>query len=526
MLNISLIALTLCGGVLVEPFRIAEAELGHHQTYPCAAMAPDGHFAVAWVDSIASGHPLNPEDLELELFIRFFDQDGNPMTDPYQIAKLADTNWIYWSCLEMDTAGNAILLWVDRETQSAEEPSYVRFQRFAPDGSPVGSAHTLVARVLLGSQGKRPSPIDLSLNNQSEFAVTWCEVETSPPWGLSYVWVQRFDLEGYPEDQAFLPHDVPGDAPLLFSFPRVALNDAGDVAVTWRDESGSGTVYVYQRFQVFDAADEPILSWRPRGHLLDYEEGGSWAEPYWLDDDRFVAFWTKHLDQGYGIVGEVFVHRGLTRYPVRLVVIDSLASSWRWGGSGRKFSVAFSSDERFAETHKRLYRPQGGARWDHGGGVLGEIRDNEPWRLTTLFEYTPPWGKDTTWKDFLYCATAVAACDDRIVWVYTRPNLDTISEAWALITDWDMGVGVMESPIQTASPIRLEASLNRLSYDVSGSVTGEAKLTLYSADGRKVLEETIKGEGIWQAPKLPSGVYFARVKSESVSAISKVVILR
>jgi len=524
MLQLSVLALVLCGGTLVEPFRIAQAELDHHQTYPCAAMTPDGHFALAWVDSIASGHPLDPEDLELELFVRFFDQDGNPMTDAYQIAKLADTNWIYWSCLEMDTAGNAILLWVDRETRSAEEPSYVRFQRFAPDGSPVGSAHTLVARVLLGSQGKRPSPIDLSLNNQSEFAVTWCEVETSPPFGLSYVWVQRFDLDGYPEDQAFLVHDVPGDAPLLFSFPRVTLNDAGDVAVTWRDESGSDTVYVYQRFQVFDAADEPILSWRPRGHLLDYEEGGSWAEPYWLDDDRFVAFWTYG-----GLMGGVFGHRGLTRYPIRLVVIDSLAGSWRWGGSGRKFSVAFSSDERFAETHQRVYHHQGGAWWDHGGGVLGEIRDNEPWRQTNLFEYTPPWGKDTTWKDFLYCATAVGACDDRIVWVYLRPNLDTISEAWAMITDWDMGVGVVEQPVSSVSPIKLEASINRLFYDVSGSVTGEAKLTFYSVDGRRILEETIKGKGTWTPStpsSFPSGVYFARVTTEGHSIRTKVVVLR
>ncbi|MEA3312362.1 MAG: T9SS type A sorting domain-containing protein, partial [candidate division WOR-3 bacterium] len=59
----------------------------------------------------------------------------------------------------------------------------------------------------------------------------------------------------------------------------------------------------------------------------------------------------------------------------------------------------------------------------------------------------------------------------------------------------------------------------------SGSVTGEAKLTLYSADGRRILKETIQGKGIWEAPKLPSGVYFARVKSESASARAKLVIL-
>jgi len=517
MLQLSVLALVLCGGTLVEPFRIAQAELDHHQTYPCAAMTPDGHFALAWVDSIASGHPLDPEDLELELFVRFFDQDGNPMTDAYQIAKLADTNWIYWSCLEMDTAGNAILLWVDRETRSAEEPSYVRFQRFGPDGSPVGSAHTVVARVFLYKR----SPIDLSLNNRGEFAVTWLEV-IPPYWELTSVWVQRFDLDGYPEDRAFLTHDVPGNYLLPFTSARVALNDEGDLVVTWRDQPNPDMVH--RRFQVFDAADEPVLSWRSRGHLLDYGEWGKWAEPYWLDDERFVAFWTYG-----GFVGEVFGHRGLARYPIRTVVTDEQAHAWR-SGSERKFFVAFSSDERFAETHVRVYsRWDPRCIWEHGGGVLGEIRDNEPWRRTNLFEYTPPLGKDTTWGDFLCTTNAVAACDDQIVWVYTRPNLNTIPEAWAIISDWDMGVGVVESSIQTESPIRLKASLNRLFYDVSGSVTGEAKLTFYSVDGRRILEETIKGKGTWTpspSSSFPSGVYFARVTTEGYSARTKVVVLR
>ena len=525
MLNIGLIALILCGGVLVEPFRIAQAELGHHQSYPCAAMAPDGHFAVAWVDSIASGHPVFPEDLELDLFVRFFDRDGNPMTEPYKITKMADTNWVHYPWLEMDTAGNAILLWVDRETRSAEQPSYVRFQRFAPDGSPVGSAHTVVARVFLYKR----SPIDLSLNNRGEFAVTWLEV-IPPYWELTCVWVQRFDLEGYPEDRAFLTHDVPGNYLLPFSFARVALNDEGDLVVTWRDKLNPDTVY--RRFQVFDAADEPILSWRPRGHLLDYGELGSWAEPYWLDDERFVAFWTKHLDQGFGLVGGVFGYRGLTPYPIRVVVIDSLAGSWSWSGSERNFSVAFSSNERVAETHVRSYsHDDPWCVWDHGGGVLGEIRDNEPWRRTNLFDYTPPLGKDTTWKDFLYCATAVAACDDRIVWVYTRPNLDTISEAWAIITDWDMGVGVVEQPIVEKPP----------NWEVVTSIGSQIVLryqdspdgfraSIFDASGRKVDElhsDLTQGTITWGECYgcYGPGVYFI-VPSGGKSSAQKVVLIK
>ena len=533
MFNISLLALTLCGGVLVEPFRVADHQPGHQQVYGCAAMASDGHFAVAWIDSISSGDPFNPDNLELDLFIRFFDRDGNPMTEAYKITKLADTSWIRHPCLEMDTAGNTILLWADKPIWREDEPWYawyVRFQRFALDGSPVGSAHTLVARVLLGKHTQRPSPFDLSLNNNEEFVVTWCEV-TPPYWELTCVWVQRFDLEGYPEDRAFLTHDIPGNYLLPFSFARVALNDEGDLVVTWRDELNPDSVY--QRFQVFDAADEPILSWRSRGHRLDDGmKWGSWAQPFWLDNDRFVAFWVKYLADigmsGRGVMGRVFGHRGLASYPIRLVMRDTAVAGW---GITRKkqFSVAFSSDGRFAETHFRWWRQHNPDwMWGHPAGMFGEIRNNEPWRRTNLFEYTLPFGIDTTFKAIF--VPAVGACDDRIVWVYPHSAPDSTCEAWAIITDWDMGVGVVESPIHTASLIHLEASLNRLSYDVSGSVTGEAKLTLYSADGRKVLEETIKGEGIWTpssqpSSHLPSGVYFARVESESASARAKLVIL-
>jgi len=489
-------------------------------------MASDGHFAVAWIDSIASGDPFNPDDLELELFIRFFDRDGAPMTDPYKLPKLADTSLIWHPCLEMDTAGNTILLWADKPIWREDElwyAWYVRFQRFAPDGSPVGFAHNLVASVLLGEHRNKPSPFDLSLNNNEEFVVTWCEIKPAPPPPiLNYVWVGRFDLDGYPENRPFLTCD----AECVFSYyPRVALSDAGDVAVTWRNESWGDRDSSYLRFQVFDAEDEPILSWEPWGHRLD--EGmkwGSWAQPFWLDNDRFVAFWVKNLRDigmtGYGAMGRVFAHRGLASYPIRLVVKDSDACLiW-------EISVALSSDERFAETHLRRSKlhEEPDCYWFRPGGIIGEIRDKEVWRLTNLFEYTEPFGIDTTFKTVF--VPAVGACDNRIVWVYPHSTPDSICEAWALISDWDMGEGVAERPVFTQSPIQLRASLNRLSYDVSGSVTGEAQLTLYSADGRRVLTETIEGKGVWDAPPLPQGVYFARVESETSYQTKKVVLVK
>ncbi|MEA3311948.1 MAG: T9SS type A sorting domain-containing protein [candidate division WOR-3 bacterium] len=514
-----LMPLLLQSGIIKEPFRIAESEPKHHQVSLRAAMAPDGYFAILWRDSL----PINNHhNSELELFVRFFDRDGDPLGDAYKIAKLTDTTtWVYHPCLAMDSAGNAILLWVDNKTTSDKNLSNIRFQRFAPDGSSVGFAQTLVPQTWLAG----PRPIGLGLANNGEFAVTWAKVVGRE------IWVQRFNREGYPKNRAFLAHDDLSDTgDFSFNYPQVALNDAGDLVVTWLE------VGRYPRFQVFDAADESILPWEPMGYLVNEDSSsGCRVEPYWLDNDRFVLFWIDKAWPWY-LVGRVFADRGLTRYPICRLVHDSLGCTWV--DPAGPFAVAMSSDERFAETHTRSYvdrpdtsDPSKKRWWDHGAGILGYIQDNEPIRRTTLFEYTPPWGADTV-NSLInnrphVQPSAVGACDDRIVWVYSRLNTDTIFEAYALITDWDMGVGVAESPIQTESPIQLSASLNRLFYDVSGSVTGEAKLTLYSVDGRKVLTETIKGKGIWDAPALlPAGVYFARVVTENLSARSKVVVVK
>ncbi len=528
MIQTTVLFLALCVGTLVEPFRIAEAEPGHHQTYPCAAMAPDGHFAVAWVDSIASGDPFNPDDLELDLFVRFFDRDGNPMTETYKITKLTDTSWVRHPCLEMDTAGNTILLWADKPIWREDESWYawyVRFQRFAPDGSPVGSAHNLIAGVLLGKHTQRPSPFDLSLNNNEEFVVTWCEIESGPPT-LNYVWVGRFDLDGYPEDQAFLTCD----AECVYSYyPRVALNDEGDLAVTWRNEIWGDPDSVYQRFQVFDAADEPILSWRPRGHRLDErEDGGREAEFFWLDNDRFVTFFraSKEYYEGF-LEARVFAHRGLASYPPCLVVTDPhVCPTWE-----KRFSVALFSDGRFAETHFRYSKlhEEPDCWWFRPGGIIGEIRDNQVWRRTNLFEYTAPFGIDTLLGT--YFVPAVGVCDDRIVWVYSRPTPDSLCEAWALISDWDMGVGVEEQPIVEKPP----------NWEVITSIGSQIVLryqdrpdgfraSIFDASGRKVDEvHATESSGMITWGRCYGcygpGVYFI-VPSGGKSSAQKVVLIK
>jgi hypothetical protein len=529
MFQSTVLFLALCAGTLVEPFRIADAEPDHHQGCLRVAMASDGHFAIAWLDSLQ----LDRWRCELDLYIRFFDQDGSPLTNAYKITKAADTNLIGGSHLDMDSAGNTVLVWTEYGRMEPND-GVLRLQLFDKSGSALDSYQ-------IDHQGEMSTSnraVAVSLNDKAEFAIVW-------GWDtVGVICARRYSFQGGPQGDAFRVHGVlPDDVSSLL--PGVALNDAGDMVVTWLELLTAK--HLYPRFQVFDAEDESILPWEPLGHRIDDGEDeqyhGSRPEVHWLDNDRFVVFWRDWSNYG-PVVGRVFSDRGLTRHPIRwLIWRDSL---WHYTGSQEGYySTAVAPNDSFAYTHTRSYidypdtsDPSEKRRWEHGGGILGYIQDNEPIRRTNLFEYTPPLGADTVNSYFNNWphveVPAVACCDDRIVWVYSRLNPDTIFEAYAMITDWDMGVGVTESPIQTVSPIELSASLNRLSYDVSGSVTGQAKLTLYSADGRKALEETIQGKGIWTPSSppssalpssLPSGVYFARVSTQGCSVRTKVVIL-
>jgi len=300
---------------------------------------------------------------------------------------------------------------------------------------------------------------------------------------------------------------------------------------------------MYPRFQVFDTHYKPVSQWEPQGYRIDDDDslaGACRPEPQWIDNDRFIVFWTDYCFTPYNyplpLVSRVFSQRGAVKHPIRLLVLDSL---WLYNGVAEgMFSYAASSDGRFAYTHTRSHydypdssKPNKERHWEHGAGILGEIINNEPYRRTNLFEYTPVWGQDTVNSvigNWSYVqAPAVACYEDRVVWVYSRFNPDTIFEAYALISDWDMGVGLEESPIP-ASPYNFEVkscigTAVILSYS---DFANGFRASVYDASGRKVDElSSSKPSGtIAWGESQRSGVYF--IHEMSGRSTHKVVLVR
>ncbi len=537
MLPLTLLALMLPAGVLVEPFRAAQSSVGHHQVCLRAAMAPDGHFAIAWVDSLQL-----PDHSVCNLYVRFFDRDGKPLAYPYKVEKRVDTNWVFWPCLEMDSSGNTVLVWVENASMSSSSDHLpdIRFQRFDPSGKPVYVfPQTLVSQKYL-DHGR---PFGCDINNRGEIAVAWSTTDLTHPLLLPHIWAQRFDQGGKPLDSAFMVHDALGEEELIFfKHPEPALNDDGDLVVTWLDFRY--TAHTYPRFQAFDALNKPILPWEPMGYRLDDGDslaGSDRPKPYWLNGYRFVVFWSDYTTprptQGIPILGRVFSDEGATRHEIRQVMQgDSLAVTM--GDPVGQFSVGISATEDFAITYTRShYRPDSNApsgyrNWEHSAGLLGQVVNNEPWRKTNIFEYSAPWGGDTTWSYwnnvFHIQAPAVACSDDRIVWAYSRFNSDTIFEAWAVITDWDMGEDIVENPQITqpsdwyvANPIGREIVVRF--WDRPGGFAA----SIFDASGRKVdeLHSTERsGMIVWSECYGP-GVYFI-VADNNSGQVLKVILVK
>ncbi|NLI97975.1 hypothetical protein GX441_04865 [bacterium] len=516
------VGLALFAGVLKESFRIADAEQKHHQVYVRAAMASDGRFAIAWIDSLKL-----TEGSELNLYIRFFDKGGNPVSDPYKLPKLFDTIWVYYPSLDMSLSGNTVLVWVEDQTLSNTELSKIKFQHFFYDGKPDGLTKTLYSEVDIGY----PTPIDLS--NRNKFAMAFSTILNDS----SSIWAQRFNLSGIPQDSHFMVHDT------LYEntkHPCIALNDTGDIVATWFDYNDP--IHNFPKYQVFDNNDKPILPWKPQGYRLD--DGDSLAgacrpEPSWIDDDRFVVFWPDVYNEvPYPLMGRVFSEKGATGHPLTAVLRDSLWSNVQ-DPRGR-FSTDVLLDGRFAVTYTRTHtRPNDPSTffWDHQAGLLGRVENNVPVPTSGIFEYTPPYGPDTV-SSFIppvqrLQTPAVAASDDRIVWVYSRLNKDTVYEAYAIITDWDMGEGVGEpttlppshvTHLEIANPIGSSITL-RYSNCPNGF-----SASVYDASGRRVDElrsSQTHGTIQWGGGRgcYGPGVYFIVPQGEKASP-SKVVLVK
>ena len=173
------------------------------------AMAPDGHFAVAYADKQSTG-PTN-------VFVRLFATDGTPAAGTIPVNP--DTADRSTPSVAMDAAGNMVVAY----TYSSSFVESVRAQRFDAFGSPVGG------ELIVSATGGRQLP-RVAMAPNGRFVVVW---EHAPD-----IEARAYAADGTPVAAAFVL------ASNLSRFPDVAADSSGRFVVVWKRSTVFGATGV------------------------------------------------------------------------------------------------------------------------------------------------------------------------------------------------------------------------------------------------------------------------------------------
>ena len=90
-----------------------------------------------------------------------------------------------------------------------------------------------------------------------------------------------------------------------------------------------------------------------------------------------------------------------------------------------------------------------------------------------------------------------------------------------------LGGGSLSPDVLTVS-VYPNPAIGQVAFDVSGIHDGQARITVYSSDGRVIHSAVpgVSGTALWSAEGVPAGVYMVRVVGAGSAAATKLVILR
>ena len=189
----------------------------------------------------------------------------------------------------------AIVVWPDLATNVASRPNLL-WRRFA------GGAWSTTAT--LGQVDWTSSNLSLAMNASGAAVVAWGELVPDGAVSDEAIFTRRLgagEVAWGPRERR--SSDVPGAGDSARS-PRVALSDAGRIAITWVQEGSGGGYQVWG--QVYEASE-----WKPAQAISTAAIGvTSLTEPHALamdDPGMPLSMWAQQVSSGVGpLVGAVW----------------------------------------------------------------------------------------------------------------------------------------------------------------------------------------------------------------------------
>jgi hypothetical protein len=190
-----------------DPVRV-NPDIAGDQWAPTVAMAPDGHFAVAYTEQFSSSQ---------DVFVRRFGADAVPLADPVEINHGADARRS--AQLGMADDGRMVVVY---ERQIAYNID-VAAQRLAADGTPQGPE--IVVNATTAGDQVRPR---VAMAPDGHFVVTWVS------GGAIFARVFGADGLALTGELAVSQSGAPLDS------PAVDMNASGRFVVAWFNPTASG----------------------------------------------------------------------------------------------------------------------------------------------------------------------------------------------------------------------------------------------------------------------------------------------
>ncbi len=203
--------------------------------------------------------------------------------------------------IAMDASGNYVAVWQSDLQDGSGTGIYG--QRYSSHGVPLGGEF-LVNTYTTGNQGL-PS---VAMDGSGDFVVTWLsrgiDLEFVQPAGNYGVYAQRFDASGARQGDEFQVNT--STEGFCFS-PSIAMNAAGEFAITWDGQSQFDRDVFVRRFTAegVGLGEESVVN----SFTTDYQQSPSIAMDSFGD---FIVTWVSLFQDGdgYGIYAQRFDSNG------------------------------------------------------------------------------------------------------------------------------------------------------------------------------------------------------------------------
>ncbi|MDH5186062.1 MAG: T9SS type A sorting domain-containing protein, partial [candidate division WOR-3 bacterium] len=480
------------GSPIGNNFLVNDDIASSQQRVSSIAINGSGGFVVVWEDE---------RNGNTDIYGQRLDSNGNLIGNNLRINDDIGNASHFYSSVAADRTGGFMVAWTDGRNQSYD----IYCQRFDAMGNPI-NFNLKVNDDLVNAHQWYPW---VAMDSAGNSVIVWMDARDDNRYDI---FGQRYDNAGNPVEANFKVND---DGNGYQIYASVAKSSNGAFVVTWMDERDDNFNIYAQRY---DSNGIPLGS----NFRVDDDMAGNYAGYPAVAIDpigNFVIVWEDGRNGVSDIYGQLYDNQGQA-VGNNFRVDDDFNQAYQYSptaaiaNDGRVIVVW--SDWRFDDLDPEIFAQR---FWLNGVRIGSNALINEP----DTFAYEHQWT----------IGQSVAANSNQIGFAWTDNRRHKGFDIYGKLTDWNL-IGIAEEKFawaknNTSFIVYPNPSDGKIIIRFELAKAMPLRICLFDACGR-LIENLIelnknRGEAHFTLPKLPRGIYFVTLETES-KRISKKIILR